>query len=160
MKNIVELPILLIITALTTYLNPQVLAWQNIDAGDSAITSPNVIEETSLLATNHIPDLKPAKTAKKAKTYAVFLSGYSSTPEQTDDTPFITASGSFVRSGVVAANFLPIGTLVKIPEVFGNRVFSVEDRMAERFKYHIDIWFENEEEAREFGKQKAKVEIL
>jgi len=50
----------------------------------------------------------------------VTATAYNSVPEQTDDTPFITASGSHVRMGVIAANFLPMGTLVKIPDYFGD----------------------------------------
>ena len=35
-------------------------------------------------------------------TYWVVITGYSSTPDQTDSTPFITASGTYVEDGIVA----------------------------------------------------------
>ena len=75
------------------------------------------------------------------KTLKVVLTAYSSTADQTDSTPFITASGSHVRDGIVAANFLAFGTKVKIPEIFGDKVFTVEDRMALKHSDKIDIWF-------------------
>lgn len=86
------------------------------------------------------------------------VTAYSSTPDQTDDTPFITASGAFVRDGIVAANFLPFGTKVRIPEAFGEKTFVVEDRM--KHNNSLDIWFPTREEARAFGVKSLKMEIL
>lgn len=88
------------------------------------------------------------------------ITAYSSTPEETDDEPFITASGAHVRHGVIAANFLPFGTTVKIPELFGDRIFVVEDRMNKRYPDGIDIWMPSKQEARVFGKQTAKIVII
>lgn len=90
----------------------------------------------------------------------VDVTGYSSTPDQTDDDPFITASGKYVGEGIIAANFLPFGTKVRFPERFGNQVFVVEDRMNKRFYNRADIWFETREEAQNFGVQSLKIEIL
>ncbi|KKR10395.1 MAG: hypothetical protein UT37_C0002G0004 [Parcubacteria group bacterium GW2011_GWA2_39_18] len=88
------------------------------------------------------------------------ITAYSSEPEQTDNDPFITASGKSVRSGIVAANFLPFGTKIKIPEIFGDKVFTVEDRMAKKHPDKIDIWFSSEMEALRFGVRTADVVIL
>lgn len=90
----------------------------------------------------------------------VHVTGYSSTADQTDDTPFITASGSYVRPGVVAANWLPLGSRVKIPELFGDEIFVVEDRMNKRFSDRLDIWFPDRETAKNFGKRYTKIVIL
>lgn len=98
---------------------------------------------------------QPAKLIVEA-----VITGYSSTPEETDDTPFITASGAGVRPGIVAANFLPFGAKVRIPELFGNRVFVVEDRMHPKNDGKIDIWFSSKKEALNFGVRVAKVEIF
>lgn len=103
------------------------------------------------------------KTKEKAKprTKNVWITAYSSTPEETDDTPFITASGKKVRPGIIAANFLPFGTKVQIPEVFGEKIFEVEDRMHKRKgDQFIDIWMPSKEEAQEFGIMYAKIIIL
>lgn len=117
----------------------------------------SVIQNDSVLAVR--PLLTP-KTYKPKKIYIVAATAYSSTPEQTDRTPFITASGIHVREGVIAANFLPFGTVIKIPELFGDKTFVVEDRMNTRYWLNIDIWFPKKELAEEFGVKVVKIEIV
>lgn len=90
----------------------------------------------------------------------VTITAYSSRAQETDDTPFITASGKRVRDGIVAANWLPIGTEVRIPELFGDKVFIVEDRMHRRNAEKLDIWFSSTTEALKFGVKKARIEII
>jgi len=94
------------------------------------------------------------------KTMYVLLTAYSSTVWQTDDTPFITASGSTVRDGIVATNFLPFGTRIRIPELFGDKVFIVEDRMSHEKQYHVDVWFSETSQAVDFGARISYIEIL
>lgn len=106
------------------------------------------------------PASSTSKTKTQNKTIYVTVTGYSSTPDQTDDTPFITASGTYVRDGIVAANFLPFGTAIKIPELYGNKVFIVEDRMNSRYWYNVDVWFASRNLAKQFGVQKVKIEIV
>ena len=98
--------------------------------------------------------------SEQLKTMTVILTGYSSTPDQTDDTPFITASGSQVRDGIVATNFLNFGTKVKIPAIFGDKIFTVEDRMAKKHSDKIDIWFPERQLAKKFGIQKTEILVL
>jgi 3D (Asp-Asp-Asp) domain-containing protein len=95
-----------------------------------------------------------------AKTYVVTATAYSSTVDQTDDSPFITARGTHVRDGIVAANFLPFGTIIRIPAMFGDKTFVVEDRMHSRFSNRVDIWFTNREDALEFGLRKIRIGIV
>ncbi len=111
-----------------------------------------VISQDSLLAQNRIEPL--AQSAK------IVITAYSSAPEETDDTPFITAAGTSVGPGVIAANFLPMGTKVRLPDVFGDQVFTVEDRMHSRFNDRVDVWFEDQSTANDFGKQLSRIEIL
>jgi len=92
--------------------------------------------------------------------YWVPVTAYSSTPDQTDSTPFITASGTGVREGVVACNFLRFGTKVRFPQLYGEKIFVVEDRMAVRNSHKMDIWFVSRDQAKQFGIKIAKVEIL
>ena len=47
----------------------------------------------------------------------------------------------------------PIGTKVKIPALYGEEVFIVEDRMNRRYDVHMDIWMEETADARNFGLQ-------
>ena len=101
------------------------------------------------------------QTEKIIKTIKVVVTAYSSTPDQTDDTPFITASGKSVADGIIANNMLPFGTKIKIPQLYGNKVFTVEDRMASyKSNYHIDIWMQNRPLAVNFGVKTANIEVL
>lgn len=101
------------------------------------------------------------EATKIAKTMKVVITAYSSTPEETDDTPFITASGKQVRDGIVANNLLPLGTKIKIPSLYGDKVFVVEDRMNRRMGDHrFDIWFPSHSEAEIFGVKTAEIEVL
>ena len=98
---------------------------------------------------------------KVIKTVPVIVTAYSSTPGQTDDTPFITASGSRVRNGIVANNLLAFGTKIRIPEVYGEKIFIVEDRMSwKKGDYHFDVWFSDYNQAVAFGAKRTQVEIL
>jgi len=92
--------------------------------------------------------------------YWVPVTAYSSTLDQTDSTPFITASGTGVRDGVIACNFLKFGTKVRFPQLYGEKIFVVEDRMAVKNSHKMDIWFVTREQAKQFGIKIAKVEIL
>ncbi len=96
------------------------------------------------------------------KTVKMVITAYSSTKDQTDDTPFITASGSHVEDGIIANNMLSFGTKVRLPELYGDKVFIVKDRMHKRKGlYHADVWMPEYKLAKEFGaKWNVKVEIL
>ncbi len=89
----------------------------------------------------------------------VIASAYNSVPEQTDSTPFITASGTHVRRGVIAANFLPIGTQITIPDIYGDEVFVVEDRMNARYQNNVDIWMEHVADAKRFGRRTVRIYV-
>lgn len=104
--------------------------------------------------------LVSANRPTATKIMHVTLTGYSSTPDQTDDTPFIAASGKYVYDGMIAANFLPFGTRVKIPELFGDKIFTVDDRMHKRFNDRVDIWFPDRTSAIRFGIKNAEIVIL
>jgi 3D (Asp-Asp-Asp) domain-containing protein len=91
----------------------------------------------------------------------VIITAYSSTIQETDESPFLTASGSYVKEGVAANNLLPFGTRIRIPEIYGDKIFIVEDRLNPRVGfYHVDIWFPSHQEAETFGAQRTYIEIL
>lgn len=93
-------------------------------------------------------------------TRKVVVTAYSSTPDQTDDSPFTMANGRRVHNGAIAVNFLPFGTKVRIPDMFGDKVFTVEDRMHKRFSQRVDIWMSNRQDALRFGLREATIEIV
>ena len=118
------------------------------DLGDNLVT----IQDNSLV---------PVKNKIVIKEIKVVITGYSSTPEETDASPLITASGSRVREGIVANNLLPFGTEIRIPEIYGDEIFVIEDRMhRKKGYYHIDIWFPSKDEAKSFGAKRTYIEVL
>lgn len=103
---------------------------------------------------------RPVRSMAQRGTHFVSATAYSSTVDQCDSTPFITASGQHVRDGIIAANFLPFGTKVRIPEIYGDKVFEVQDRMNQRYSYRIDIWMPSRGQALQFGLRQVKIEVL
>lgn len=116
-----------------------------------------ISQENSLMTLSN-PNNPDPKVVSKIN---VVITGYSSTVWQTDDTPFITASGSYVRDGIIANNYLKFGTKVKIPTLFGDKIFVVEDRMNwQKGNYHFDIWFPDYWQALNFGVKSTYIEVL
>jgi len=99
------------------------------------------------------------RMARQLKTIRV--TGYSSSVQECDSSPFITASGTRVHEGTLAANCLPFGTKVRIPELFGDKIFTVEDRLNRRFGCStIDVWQPDRGSALKIGSQYTTIEIL
>jgi 3D (Asp-Asp-Asp) domain-containing protein len=98
---------------------------------------------------------------KPNKTVFTTITAYTSSPDETDDSPTKSASGLKVYDGMVAANWLPFGTVIKIPALYGDKIFTVHDRMNSRFGYgRIDIWLPtNTAVARHFGVKRTTIEI-
>ncbi len=74
--------------------------------------------------------------------------------------PRVTASGTTTREGIVATNMFEFGTRIRIPSIYGERVFTVEDRMSPRYTNTVDIFVPTRSEAVSFGTQRAYVEVL
>jgi len=120
--------------------------------------------QTSIIQENSIFESKNPLTLEyeiaKMEKIEVVVTGYSSSPLETDDTPYLTALGTKVKEGIVATNILPFGTQIKLPELYGDKVFIVEDRMCSDRSYQVDIWFPSSREALNFGVKRTYVEIL
>lgn len=132
--------------------------------GFSAIAKDVFVSETRSLAmysNNTLLPYSQPPEPKVSKVFKVTVTAYSSTPDQTDSTPFITASGKEVAEGIIANNGLPFGACVRLPEIFGDKIFIVEDRMHQRKSdYHFDIWFPNKQAAMSFGAVTTTLEVL
>jgi 3D (Asp-Asp-Asp) domain-containing protein len=130
----------------------------DVSLGDEAKTGQDgdYFEQPIYISTDSFEDHKSDILVLKS----VIITGYSSTPDQTDSSPFITASGSRVRDGIIATNFLSFGTKVKFPELYGNKVFVVEDRMAKRNSHKVDIWFPDRASAIKFGVKNTDVVVV
>jgi 3D (Asp-Asp-Asp) domain-containing protein len=121
------------------------------------IMTPAVLKDDGSRPLNSLPMAGPAE-ARYSTVRAI--TAYSSTVDQCDDTPFITANGTHVHDGIVAANWLRFGTRVRIPEAYGDKVFVVADRMNPRFDNRLDIWMAERSDAVKFGLQRLEVEVL
>jgi len=131
------------------------------DTNSTLQTSDLLVVTNEMVTTNSLPlnsDLAIAKTAFYEVT------AYTSEVGQCDGDPCHTAMGFNLCTNntedTIAANFLPFGAKVRMPELFGDRVFIVRDRMNSRYTDRIDVWFKDSHKARHFGIKIAKVEIL
>lgn len=103
-----------------------------------------------------VSGLRPAQ-----RTIRLSVTAYSSTVDQTDADPFTTAAGTQVRDGIIAYNYLPFGTQVRFPDIYGDRIFVVEDRLNARSgPFLADIWMPSRAEALQWGKRIIRMEIL
>jgi 3D (Asp-Asp-Asp) domain-containing protein len=129
------------------------------------ITNQNEINQDVTLGFMEFNGKLPESAGAEVKFSQHFvITAYNSEPGQTDNSPCITANGFNVcENGVedtIAANFLPFGSKVKIPGLFGDRVFVVRDRMNKRFSNRVDVWMIDKPDAIKFGVKVAKIEVL
>jgi len=119
---------------------------------------PEAAEEEILEEDNTEPTIQVIRTSTHT------ITAYNSDPAQTDDTPCITANGFNVcehgEEDTIAANFLKFGTKVRIPDLYGDRIFVVRDRMNKRYSDRVDIWMKEKTDARQFGVKVAKIEVV
>lgn len=114
----------------------------------------------SFLANSYLPKIGQSKIERPELLKAV-VTAYSSSPDETKpDNPYITASGVYVRPGVAASNFLPIGTKLRFPKLFPEQIFVIEDRMSKRYNNRIDIWMPSKTKALDFGLRVSDVEVF
>ncbi|WP_245896141.1 3D domain-containing protein [Deinococcus irradiatisoli] len=98
----------------------------------------------------------------------VKATAYSSDVAQTDSSPFITATGTRVRPGVIALSrdllrLFPYGSRVTIQDSAGlltGRVFIVEDTMNVRLANTIDIWMGSRAQAYQWGSRTVRITAL
>lgn len=151
----------LILALLSPIIKPfNVAQAENILANfsqNSISETPHIIEQSSesKLLEPQINTRQPDRNQKG------IISFYSSTPDQTDSSPFIAADGYRVYDGMIANNCLPFGTQIKIPTLYGDKVFEVHDRMNSRYGCaKFDIWMDAPKpELRKLGIKRADIEI-
>ncbi len=137
-------------------------SFAGVSSSFERLVTGGILPVTSVVAAENIQSEGANMEAapSKRETYRVWVTAYSSVPEETDSTPFVTASGYKVRDGIIAANFLPFGTLVMIPDIFGDKVFTVLDRMHKRKEGFVDIWMPTKEDAVNFGIRQTEIVIV
>lgn len=146
---------ILSVIMITGYVTSSLVLGADVSSEPDSVLELASIQGNSFLSASNPQD--PIRI-KKVK---VVVTAYSSTIWQTDDTPFITASGASVEDGIVANNLFPFGTEIRIPELYGDKIFVIEDRMNQRKGYyHVDIWFPEYEQAKEFGSKTTYIEVF
>ena len=114
--------------------------------------------ELSLVRENNkeIIFIKNGRYEVLSKSFVANVTAYSSSPDETDSTPFHTATGEEVFDGMVACSRdYSFGTYFLI----AGRVYYCGDRFnlrLEKLKYneapHLDIWMDSKEKAITFGR--------
>jgi 3D (Asp-Asp-Asp) domain-containing protein len=112
----------------------------------------------------------------------VRATAYNSLESQTNSQPFITATGTRTRWGIIAVSRdllgekLPYGSLVRLRDLGnfhngrgagayqslldGTDLFVVEDTMHPRKRNQVDIWFQDYASAVNWGVRKLEVEVV
>jgi 3D (Asp-Asp-Asp) domain-containing protein len=117
----------------------------------------------------------------RGPTLTLRATAYNSLESQTDDTPFITATGARTRWGIVAVSrdllggTLPYGSLIRLRDLgtfYGGRgagtydrlladtVFIVEDTMHQRKTQQLDVWFAEYRDAIHWGVRRIEVDLV
>lgn len=123
---------------------------------EPAIEAPQLAQRDETVLPLPVATALPIRRVER-----VTATAYSSSFDETDGDPFTTASGARVRDGIVAANGLPFGTKLRIPDYYGDRVFTVLDRMNSRYgRGRVDIWMPSKAEAKEWGVRSIRIEVL
>jgi 3D (Asp-Asp-Asp) domain-containing protein len=132
----------------------------SIDSFDMVISREEKISSPESLLTDYTLSFPNDNDPKVEKEMWITATAYFSDAHYTDATPFTTGWQTPVRDGVVAINFLPKGTIVRFPDMFGDKIFIVEDSMNARYTYRADIWMETLAEAKQFGIKYIRMEIM
>lgn len=86
------------------------------------------------------------------------ITAYTTSPDETDSTPCISASGLNVcttKKNIVASNEFPFGTQIKILD----KIYEVQDRTNPRYKNRIDILMDSKQEALTWGIKNLPIQI-
>jgi 3D (Asp-Asp-Asp) domain-containing protein len=162
-RNRTKLFIYVALLSLANFLVPQPASAKPlpVDAFEPAIAvtaeqpppKPSLAEDRPLLPTP--ANLPVQRTAR------VMATAYTSSVDETDGDPWTTASGTRAGDGVIAANGLPFGTKVRLPDQYGDKIFIVLDRMSPRYgNRYIDIWMPTKQQAKLWGVNYLRMEVL
>jgi len=159
--------VVLVFSLSIAMVTPRTVNAQAEDGSRHAAAILNIVMGTE--AGSISVDLPVSEDREPVKTVVVRATAYNSLVGQTDGTPCITANGFdlcafYEENGfgnTIAANFLPMGTQVRFPEIYGDKVFIVRDRMNARYGYgRIDIWMQDHGEAKIFGAKRMVMEVF
>jgi 3D (Asp-Asp-Asp) domain-containing protein len=128
-----------------------------------------------------VPLARPVAGPTATPSFTLRATAYNSLVEQTNDQPFITATGARTRWGIIAVSRdllgvdLPYGSLVRLTdlgtfahgrgagayqELLDNHIFVVEDTMHVRKTQQVDVWFEEYADAVRWGVRRLQVDVI
>lgn len=131
--------------------------------------APATAAQTRAQAIEQAQALLAQTNTRQGRSVIARATAYNSLAAQTDSTPFITATGTRTRPGVVALSrdllrIFPYGSRITIEDLSGKynhllrgRVFYVEDTMAARKTNSIDIWMATRSQALQFGARQVRI---
>lgn len=133
------------------------VGFRTYDMGKSA-TKANVVYKNVYVY--ETPNIFLHKSFSLLALCTGYTKGYESTGKHPGDIGYgLTSSGKYVKQGYVAADIdvFPYGSLIYID---GMGVYQVEDTGSAIKGNHIDIYFDDVNEALRFGRQRRNVILL
>jgi len=164
-RQFVELSIaILVIWAfVANSLVPQTVEAKTFDFG---LISRFFTQDNEQIVDDSLSSFPSVSDADPRQVMWVTMTAYSSDVAQTDSTPCIPADASYDlcehyeeygEQNTIATNFLPMGTQVRFPDLYGDKVFVVRDRMNARYgRGRGDFWMPERELAKNFGVKRVQ----
>jgi len=104
-----------------------------------------------------LPVASELTQAQGARQFRATITAYTSSSNETDSNPHITASGERTGIGTVACpHRIRFGAKVRID----GRIYECRDRLNRRMDHRFDIWMPTKAQAKQFGKRTLMVEIV
>lgn len=163
-KKIRSMLLVLLLVFVVNMAIPQTAGAQTVLATDKSRELVLSNAQPMDLLTRRFIEFSNENKVRVLKTMTVIATAYTSAEEETDSTPCITANGFDAcennHENIIAANFLKFNTKVRIPDLYGDQIFTVQDRMNIRYDRRIDLWKMSKERAFAFGKRLVKIEVV
>lgn len=120
-------------------------------------------DRQALLRLRRLVNIKEHLIESLQKGHVLTITAYNAEVGQTDATPFITASNSRVRPGIVAVSqdlFRKGWVFGRKVYVVGYGVYTIEDLLARRKRNQLDIFMTSRDQALRFGRKRLRVFLL
>ncbi len=133
----------------------------------------NIIPKKSPVSVAQAP-IQKTISYRAGRSYVISSTAYNSLSGQTDNTPFITATGARTRFGIVALSrdmlrSIPYKSRVMIEDLtpgsrynnmLANTVFVVEDTMNARIRGRVDMWMSSRSQAFAWGHRRVRITVI
>ncbi len=120
-------------------------------------------DKNQLMELSRLLKLKDHLINSMQKGKHLLVTAYTADSTETDATPFITASNTRVREGIVAVSqdlFAKGWVFGKKVYIVNQGVYTIEDLLHKRKRNQLDIFMNNKIKALHFGRKKLKVFLL